>query len=80
MPTIIEDVPVAQRKFLNLPTASAYAGISIVSLRRLISAGKLLALRPVKGRIVLDRQALEQFIGTSSATPRTGRGLNKGEA
>ena len=60
--------------FLTIAAAEKYTGISEESIRRLISAGKLQALRPVRGRIVLDRVALDSFVLGCNARPRTGRG------
>jgi hypothetical protein len=63
-----------QPRWLPLAPAADYSGIGVKSLRRLISSGKLIPRRPVKGRIVLDRLELDAYIGGAVATPRTGRG------
>lgn len=63
-----------QPRWLALEPAAAYSSLSVKSLRRLVSAGKLQAHRPVRGRIVLDRFELDAYIAGATATPRTGRG------
>jgi hypothetical protein len=43
----------------------------------MISSGKLTALRPVKGRIVIDRDELDSVVRASTAAPRKGRGIRR---
>jgi len=62
-------------RFLSVDLAATYCSMSPVSIRRLIAGGKLNPLRPVKGRIVLDRLALEAFVLSSNQRPRKGRGI-----
>lgn len=61
-------------RFLTVPKAAAHANLSEESIRRLLSSGKLTALRPVKGRVLIDRRQLDALVLSSTATPRTGRG------
>ena len=75
-PAPVESLPVGQRRFLSIESAAAYVDLSAKSIRRLISAGKLKPLRPVRGKIVIDRIALEQLVATSDAHPRNSRGQN----
>jgi|SRR6185369_10226171 len=62
------------RRFFTVANAAAYTDLSIESIRRLICSGKLTALRPVRGRILVDRQELEALVRASTAPTRTGRG------
>jgi hypothetical protein len=63
-------------RFLNVDEAARHTGISVESVRRMLDSGKLTPLRPVKGRIVIDRGQLDSVVLNSDARPRTGRGLN----
>lgn len=65
----------AARRFLPIPQAARYAGISAVSIRRLIKRGSLKAHRPVRGKIVIDRHELDNFVASAVADPRKGRGI-----
>ncbi|MBC7854565.1 MAG: helix-turn-helix domain-containing protein [Pirellulaceae bacterium] len=71
-----ETIPVSQRRYLNIPTAATYVGLSVKSVRRLIDAGKLGGHRPVRGRILIDRIELEQLVATATQVPSVGRGLH----
>ena len=62
-------------RFLSVDRAADYCSISAKSIRYLISAGKLKPLRPVKGRVVIDRAALDSYVLSSNQQPRKGRGL-----
>ncbi len=64
-------------RFLTIDLAADYCSLSVESVRRMIRSGKLKPLRPVKGRIVLDRIALDAVVTGSIQTPRTGRGMRK---
>ena len=46
-------------RFLSIASAARYADLSVESVRRLIAAGKLTALRPVKGKVLVDRRELD---------------------
>jgi len=70
--------PVHQPRFLSIKQAGEYSSLSDDSLRRLIERGDLTACRPVKGKILLDRQELDRLILGSTAIPRRGRGRRGG--
>jgi excisionase family DNA binding protein len=63
------------RRFLSVSDAAQYAGVSADSIRSLISSGKLTALRPVPGRIVIDRREIDSLLASSTKRPRRGRGV-----
>ena len=62
------------QRYQTIAHSAAYADLSEESIRRLIAAGKLTALRPVRGRILIDRHELDAVIRASTKSPRTGRG------
>ena len=64
-------------RFLGIGEAAAHVGLSDESIRRLIAAGKLTPLRPVRGKVLLDRLELENYVLNSTSIPRTGRGMAK---
>jgi excisionase family DNA binding protein len=64
-------------RFMTVIRAAEYANLSEESVRRLLASGKLTALRPIRGRILIDRNQLESLVLTATATPRTGRGKSK---
>lgn len=61
-------------RWLSVASAATYADLSVESIRRLISASKLTAHRPVRGKILVDRVELDSYISGATATPRRGRG------
>ncbi len=65
----------AARRYLTVQHAAEYADISEDSIRSLLSSGKLTALRPVPGRIVIDRRELDALLASSTRRPRRGRGV-----
>jgi excisionase family DNA binding protein len=67
--------PVVTPRFLTVDGAAVYASLSTASIRRLISAGKLGAYRPCKGRVLVDKVELDSLILSATGCPRTGRGL-----
>lgn len=69
----------ATARWLGIEEAAAYSSLSAVSIRRLISAGKLQPRRPLKGKLLVDRLELDNLISSSTATPRIGRGRNRGQ-
>jgi excisionase family DNA binding protein len=71
------DNPQPVQRYLSVETAAAYCGISPESVRRLLSGGKLTALRPLKGRILIDRLQLDALVQASTVTPRRGRGRHR---
>lgn len=69
-----EKATAVQRRFFTIANAAVYTDLSTESIRRLVSAGKLTALRPVRGRILLDRQELDAMVRASITQMKTGRG------
>ena len=65
-------------RFLSVQRAGEYTSLSDVSIRRLISSGKLTALRPCRGRVLLDRHQLDALVTSATTVPRTGRGMRAG--
>lgn len=63
--------------FLSIKHAAEYCDLSEESIRRLCASGMLTPLRPVKGRILIDRSELDAFIRSCDQTPRTGRGRQR---
>jgi len=61
-------------RFLSVNGAAQYSGLSTKSIRRLIALGRITALHPVRGRVVIDRNELDSFILASGNSPRGGRG------
>jgi hypothetical protein len=68
------DTPGQLRRFLSVAAASEYSSLSAKSIRRLLAAGKLTTLRPVRGRVVIDRNELDALVLGSGVTVRQGRG------
>jgi hypothetical protein len=64
-------------RYLSVADASVYAGVSEDSIRSLLAGGKLTALRPVPGRVVIDRVELDALIRSSTSRPRRGRGRRR---
>jgi len=67
---------VPPQRFLSVRSAASYADLSDDSIRRLIERGDLVAYRPVRGKLLIDRQQLDNLI-LGSARPRltAGRGI-----
>jgi excisionase family DNA binding protein len=64
----------AQRRYLTVAHAAAYTDLSADTIRQLISGGRLTGLRPVPGRVLIDRRELDALLASSTRVPRTGRG------
>jgi hypothetical protein len=64
-------------RFLDVKQSANHVTLSVRSIRNLLASGKLTALRPVKGKILVDRLELENLVASSTARPRTGRGLGR---
>lgn len=76
----VDAAPAQWGRFLTLSDAERYCGVSTKTLRRMIAAGKLVALHPVKGRVVVDRLNLDSAIlETAMKRFRTGRGVRTGK-
>jgi excisionase family DNA binding protein len=63
------------KRFLTVNDAADRSGLSAESVRRLLSTGKLTALRPVRGRVLIDVNEFDSLILTSDSRPRNGRGI-----
>lgn len=74
---LLQEASKANRRFVGVGGAAEHASLSCESIRRLLAAGKLTALRPVRGRILIDRRELDAVILASTTMPRSGRGRNK---
>jgi excisionase family DNA binding protein len=72
--TLLQRITPTDRRFLSVSDAAAYSGLSEDSVRRLLDVGRLTALRPVRGRIVVDRRQLDAFLLSSTSRPIGGRG------
>jgi Helix-turn-helix domain len=64
----------ATQRYFSVIQAAEYSGLSADSIRSLMSSGKLTALRPVPGRVVIDKRELDSLI-QSSCRPRRARGV-----
>jgi excisionase family DNA binding protein len=51
-----------QRRYLTISEAAAYMRVSPATVRRLIDADVLRALRPSPGRVVLDLAVLDEYV------------------
>jgi excisionase family DNA binding protein len=70
-----DSIAAALPRYLGVDAAGTYSSLSAKSIRRLLSAGKLHAYRPVRGRVLIDREELDAFILSSGAQKlRIGRG------
>jgi len=67
---LLEGSTGTNRRFFSVADAAQHAGLSVESIRRLIAARRLTALRPVRGKILIDRRELETMVLTSTVTPR----------
>ena len=66
-------------RWMSIRKAAEYTSLSDVSVRRLLSAGKLTAHRPCKGKVLVDRHQLDALVVSATATPRMGRGKRHGQ-
>jgi excisionase family DNA binding protein len=64
----------AARRYLPVSEAATYCGISEDSVRSMLTSGRLTALRPVPGRIVIDRRQLDAVVQASTGRSRRRRG------
>jgi len=65
------------QRFMGVKSAAAYADLSEDSVRELIRRGDLTDYRPLKGKILLDREQLDRLVLGSTTRPRTGRGISR---
>src|SRR5437588_11965990 len=49
-------------RYLSLPDAAVYTGLSVSTLRRLLAAGRLRGRRPTGGRLLPDREELAKLV------------------
>jgi excisionase family DNA binding protein len=63
------------KRYLSVADAAIYASLSPDSIRSLLNTGKLSGLRPVGGRVLIDRRELDALLLASTRRPRRGRGL-----
>jgi len=61
-------------RFLTIAQAAGYVSLSPDSIRRLIERGDLVAFRPVRGRVLVDRRELDGLVLGSTRRPRGSRG------
>jgi excisionase family DNA binding protein len=54
--------PAVTPRFLSYKQASAYCGLSEMSLRRLVAAGRLRVSRPMPGTVRFDRHELDAMM------------------
>ncbi len=59
-------------RFLTVARAAEYTDLSQDSIRSMISSRKLTGLRPVPGRVLVDRRELDSVILSSTRSPRAG--------
>ena len=71
---LLERTAGTEPRFLTIDAAAVYTGLSQGSIRRLLASRQLTPLRPVRGRIVIDRLELDSYVLGCTARPRSGRG------
>ena len=73
---VLEALSAPPKRFLSVKAAGLYADLSEDSVRRLIERGELEGYRPVRGRVLVDREQLDRLILGSAqhGPPRNGRG------
>ena len=69
-----EAVSAPPQRYQSVARAATYADLSEKSIRRLLAAGKLTALQPVRGSVRIDRLELDALLMGSTSRPRKGRG------
>ena len=60
---------VTRRRWLSVEAGANYSTLSEETLRRLLAEGKLTAHRPVPGRVLIDREELDDFLAASANAP-----------
>jgi hypothetical protein len=61
-------------RFLTVASAANYCSLSEDSIRGMLLAGKVVALRPVNGRVLIDKRLLEAAVLSSTKRARRHRG------
>jgi excisionase family DNA binding protein len=59
-------IAILEKSFLTIKETSAYIGLSVRTIRRMIEAGKFIPHRPTPGRILLSRQEIDSVIRASA--------------
>jgi hypothetical protein len=72
--TAIDRQGVVAPKYVGIADAANYSGLSVESIRGLLSSGKLTALRVVRGRVTISIEELDGLIRSSTNSLRGGRG------
>lgn len=62
-----------QRKYITVAETAQFTGLSIGTIRNLLSMRLLTAFRPVPGRILLDLTEVDEFVRSRNG-PRSTRG------
>lgn len=71
----LTEAPRLTPEWLGVSDAAIYSGLSEETLRKLGASGKIVLRRPVRGRVLINRRELDNYIRSSTAQPRTGRGI-----
>jgi excisionase family DNA binding protein len=66
--------PAIEQRYLSVEQAGRYAALSAESIRRMLASGVLTPLRPVRGRVLIDRRQLDGIILGATRRPTGGRG------
>ena len=63
------------KRYFSVQESATYTGLSVDSIRSLLSSGKLSGYRcAVAGRVLVDRKELDALVQGSTKRPRQGRG------
>ena len=66
-----------ERGYLSVKNGALYSDLSEKTLRRFISAGRLKAYRPARGKILVKKTELDTLIQQSTKPIRRGRGIRR---
>ena len=66
--------------WLTVREAAEHSRLSQESIRRLLSGGQLTGYRPIRGRVLIARDELDNLIATATKSPRKGRGMHRRQA
>jgi excisionase family DNA binding protein len=67
------------KRYFSVLEAATYTGLSSDSVRSLLASGKLTGLRPVPGRVLIDRKEIDALMRSASRPPSRGRGIRPQE-
>jgi excisionase family DNA binding protein len=62
-------------RYIGIEDAAAYTGLCSRSIRRLLDRGELTALRPVAGKVLIDRREIDNLVLSAKHRAAGGRGL-----